>query len=187
MVIWLNGSFGVGKTVTAGQLNHKIKNSHIYDPEQIGYFLWNVFPPDLKRKGDFQDLEMWRKFNYELIKYVCQNFNGHLIVPMTLVNPDYWNEIVGALQKQGILVYHFVLTAPKETIIQRLLCRGEEKNSWAEQQIDRCLQAFDQDIPGEQIDTTFLTIDQVANSILEKCNFPIEKEKCYGAESCLKT
>ena len=63
MIIWLNGCFGVGKTATANRLYDLIENSHIYDPEQVGAFLWDNFPPPLKYKGDFQDIELWRTFN----------------------------------------------------------------------------------------------------------------------------
>jgi len=109
MILWLNGCFGVGKTETANKLHQKIAFSHIYDPEQVGYFLWDNFPDALRRKGDFQDIEIWRDCNYRIIKYMYQNFAGHIIIPMTLVNPDYYNQIVGKLQNDGIVVHHFIL------------------------------------------------------------------------------
>ncbi len=50
MIIWLNGSFGVGKTTIAYKLKEKINNSIIYDPEEIGTFLDNILPT---KKDDF--------------------------------------------------------------------------------------------------------------------------------------
>lgn len=38
MIIWINGSFGVGKTTIAERLKDKIRESIIYDPEEIGIF-----------------------------------------------------------------------------------------------------------------------------------------------------
>ena len=172
MVIWINGCFGVGKTQTANTLHNLLKNSYIYDPEQMGAFLWDNFPEPLKRKGDFQDIYLWRSFNCEYIRYVYNNFDGHIIIPMTLVNPDYYHEIIGKLQMDGVELRHFILTASKETIVERLLHRGEEKGSWAEQQIDRCLNAFSETINGEKIDTDNKTIDDVAEYILNRC-FPL--------------
>ena len=169
MIIWLNGCFGVGKTATANRLHDLIENSHIYDPEQVGAFLWDNFPTPLKCKGDFQDIELWRTFNYEYIKYIYHNFNGHIIIPMTLVNPDYYHEIIDRLQADGMELRHFILTAPKEIIAARLIRRGEKKGSWAEQQIDRCLKAFNGNIHGERVDTNKLTIHEAAEYILEKC------------------
>lgn len=167
MVIWLNGCFGVGKTVTADILHKMIENSHIYDPEQMGTFLWENFPCELKRKGDFQDISLWRKFNYEYIEYMYHNYDGHIIVPMTIVNPEYYQEIIGNLQAKGIKICHFILLASKETVIGRLIHRGEPKESWAEQQIDRCINAFNKEIDGYRIDTSELTINEVAEHILE--------------------
>ena len=43
MIIWINGSFGVGKTSTAELLKNELDKSVIYDPEEIGGFLSNMF------------------------------------------------------------------------------------------------------------------------------------------------
>lgn len=46
MLLWINGSFGVGKTTISNELHKKIKESFIYDPEMAGeneielLFLW---------------------------------------------------------------------------------------------------------------------------------------------------
>jgi len=171
MIIWINGCFGVGKTATANRLHDLLANSHVYDPEQVGAFLWDNFPEPLKRKGDFQDISLWRKFNYEYIEYMYHNFNGHIIIPMTIVNPDYYQEIIGNLQANGLEIRHFILSASKGIVIDRLLRRGEEKESWAEKQIDRCMHAFDKEISGYKIDTDGLSINEVAECIFREC-FP---------------
>lgn len=168
MIIWINGCFGVGKTETVNLLHQKIQYSHIYDPEEFGFFLWNIFPEPLKRSGDFQDLQIWREFTYKMLRHMSLHYNGHILVPMTLVNQTYYSEIIGALRQDGITVRHFILTAPKETIVSRLIRRGEEKGSWAEQQIDRCMKAFDTNISGERIDTTERTAEDVAMYILSR-------------------
>lgn len=168
MVIWLNGSFGVGKTETANKLHLRLENSYIYDPELVGSFLWDAFPEPLKRKGDFQDLELWRSMNYQIIKYLSQSDSGHILIPMTLVNPDYFDQIIGRLLRDGVDVRHFILDAPKDTIMERLTRRGEPENSWAEQQIDRCIHAFHREIRGERIDTTHRSSEEVADYILAR-------------------
>ena len=165
MVIWINGSFGVGKSETAGILREKITRSHLYDPEQVGYYLWRIFPEEMQRKGDFQDIPIWRSINYEIIRYLNDTYPGEIIVPMTLVNRSYFAEIVERLEEAGVEVKHFILTASREKIVERLMARGEEKNSWAEQQIDRCLRAFDREIPGIKIDTDSLGAVEVAEVI----------------------
>jgi deoxyadenosine/deoxycytidine kinase len=168
MIIWINGPFGVGKSTTAELLHSKIEFSHVYDPEQVGYFLWDSLPIEIKAKGDFQDLEIWRSVNYQIIKYMYDNYNGVLIIPMTITNIDYYNQIIGNLIEDGVEIYHFILNADKKHVKQRLICRGECENSWAEQQIDRCLQAFNSNINGENINTNNLSLEQVVNIIMKK-------------------
>lgn len=51
MIIWINGSFGVGKTTIAQDLKLKIENSIIYDPEKIGEFLFNIMPKKRRFSG----------------------------------------------------------------------------------------------------------------------------------------
>lgn len=167
MIIWINGSFGTGKTTTAEILKKKLTNAHIYDPEQVGYFLWDNFPPEMKQKGDFQDIEIWRSINYAVIQHLYHTFDGYIIIPMTLVNKQYYDEIIGRLKQDGAVLRHFILTASKKNIVERLLRRGEQSHSWAEQQIDRCLTAFQNEIPGIQIDTDSLDAESAEKTILE--------------------
>lgn len=35
MIIWINGSFGVGKTTIAENLKSRVANAIVYDPEKI--------------------------------------------------------------------------------------------------------------------------------------------------------
>src|SRR4051812_373278 len=110
MIIWINGAFGAGKTQTAFELNRRIPNSFVYDPENIGYFIGKNIPNNIK-KDDFQDHDIWRELNFSIIKYIEDNSEGVLIIPMTVVNPKYFNEIVGKLRGQGVEVKHFSLMA----------------------------------------------------------------------------
>jgi len=165
MIIWINGAFGAGKTQTAFELHRRIKNSFVYDPENLGFFISKNIPSSLKKKGDFQDYEVWRELNYSLIKYIEVNFDGVLIIPMTIVNPKYFNEIVGYLRNQGVIVKHFALMASKETLLKRLRSRGDGTNSWPAQQIDRCLEGLSNEDFQSHINTENMTIDDVVEKI----------------------
>jgi cytidylate kinase len=164
MIIWINGAFGSGKTQTAYELSRRIPNSFIYDPENIGYFIRENIPKELN-SGDFQNYTMWREFNYSMLKYITNKYKGIIIVPMTISNPQYFNEIVSKLREDGVLIRHFVLCASKETILKRLKSRGEVENSWAEQQIDICIQGFSNKIFNQHIDTEELSIKSVVENI----------------------
>ncbi len=69
MIIWINGAFGSGKSSVAESICQKLTEAHLYDPEQAGYFLWDSFPEEMKRKGNFQHIPIWREFNYKILKY----------------------------------------------------------------------------------------------------------------------
>ena len=140
MIIWINGSFGVGKTTVAEKLKEKIDKSIIYDPEKIGMFLLNTLPT---KENDFQDYKLWRTINYEMLKNLYNQFEV-IIVPMTITNLQYYDEIVERLERDGINIKHFILIASKENIISRLNARGNS-TEWAYMQVDRCDKAFKDD------------------------------------------
>lgn len=100
--MWLNGAFGVGKTQTAFELHSRIPGSFVFDPEQLGFALRKVVPPSMHT--DFQEHPVWRAFTYQGLRYVAENFAGTIIVPMTVVNPLYYDQTVGRLRSEGLQV-----------------------------------------------------------------------------------
>lgn len=172
LIIWINGAFGSGKTQTAYELHKRIPNSFVYDPENIGFFIGKNIPKEIYRE-DFQDYSIWREANYTFLKYLNSTYDGVLLVPMTLVNPHYFEEIVVKLRNNGVIVNHFVLWAAKETLEKRLRSRGEGKNSWGAKQIDRCMQALSNELFQYRIDTDDMTIERVAEAIAVKSNIEL--------------
>ena len=170
MIIWINGAFGSGKSSVAEEIGRRIDKSYVYDPELVGYFLWEVFPDELKRKGNFQHIPIWRGINYKILRHLSENYDGVVIAPMTVYIRQYYNEIVGKLIDDGISVKCFILSAPKQVILDRLVCRGDSENGWAARHIDGCIGAFETDIPGEKIDTVGKSIEDIALEIIEKSN-----------------
>ena len=162
MIIWINGSFGVGKTSTAELLKNKLDKSIIYDPEEIGGFLSNLFNHE---KDDFQDYELWRTLNSDILKYMCSIYEI-VIVPMTITNINYYDEIVNKLEDDGIIINHFILCASKENIINRLDSRNNS-TKWAYDQVDKCIDVFESDIfKCKKINTDNMTISDVVNTII---------------------
>lgn len=164
MIIWINGAFGAGKTQTAFELNRRIENSFIYDPENLGFFLSKNIPNSMK-KDDFQDYEMWRELNFSLIKHIKDSYEGVLIIPMTIVKPEYFREIIETLRNNGLEVKHYALMASKETLLKRLKSRGDGSNSWGAKQIDRYLEGLSNEIFETHINTENMSIEEVAEKI----------------------
>ncbi|ERG67928.1 AAA family ATPase [Exiguobacterium chiriqhucha] len=167
MIVWINGAFGSGKTTAAKQLQQRLPNAFIYDPEQVGFFIRDNLPEDM-RLADFQHHPEWRAFNVEMLAKIARSYDGVIIVPMTLVDQLYYDEIIGALQCDGIRVDHYILHADKRTLVRRLNKRFEWFNSWGKIQIDRCLHAFHHDITHDKIETNHLTVEQVVEEIAKR-------------------
>ncbi len=169
MIIWINGAFGSGKTTCAYELHRRLPNSYVYDPENIGYTIRDNIPEEIKLK-DFQDYEQWRSFNYEMLSKLYKEYDGTIIVPMTLVNKNYYDEIIQRLIDEECEVKHFILHASEKTLVKRLNKRLEWGNSWGKQQINRCLTAFESEIREEKILTDELTVDEVVEEIGKRCD-----------------
>lgn len=171
MILMINGAFGVGKTSTAEALHEKMANSMIFDPEMIGGMLRYVIPHDIQRTeattGDFQDFLLWKELTVNTAKRLVNHYGLHLIVPMTIREPAYFEYIYNGF-KEISDTHHFCLMASKETIHQRLKERGEEEGRWCYDQTDKCLTAYENNDFGEVIDTENQTIAAVVNYILNK-------------------
>jgi 8-oxo-dGTP pyrophosphatase MutT (NUDIX family)/predicted kinase len=126
VIVWLNGTFGAGKTSAARELLDLIPGSVLYDPEIIGAGLRLLLPE--KRLGevcDHQDLPSWRRLVVDTAAAVLSEVGGPLIAPMTLLRQDYRDEIFGGLASRRIPVRHVLLHA-EETILRERIARREE-------------------------------------------------------------
>lgn len=95
MLIWINGPFGGGKTATAYELHRRQPGSAVCDPEHVGFGMRRMLPAPLR--GNFQDLPAWRHSITELLRLTLAAYDRPVIVPMTLINRDYFQEIIGKL------------------------------------------------------------------------------------------
>ena len=176
MIVWINGAFGSGKTQTAAELHRRLEHAHVYDPENAGYFLRRNMPAEITA-GDFQREPLWRQFNYELLTYMHTAYSGTIIVPMTLYDKTWFEEIIGKLEKDGVRIDHYILGASRETILKRLSKRLEKKNSWAAQHIDQCLEGFGAlKDRGMYIDTNASSIYDTVETIAAQSRLCLKKD-----------
>ncbi|AJY76184.1 AAA family ATPase [Paenibacillus beijingensis] len=175
MILWINGAFGSGKTTIAYELKKRIPNSFVYDPENAGYFIRKNAPKQIL-KDDFQEHGIWREINFSILETINNEFPGIIIVPMTIVNPQYFHEIINKLRSNGVEVNHFTLLANRETLIKRLRSRGDNKNSWPAKQIDRCISSLSQDIFEIHIHTDNLTPEEILDRIAKEANIQLQPD-----------
>ncbi|GLX36079.1 ATP/GTP-binding protein [Streptomyces roseochromogenus] len=126
MIVWINGTFGAGKTSTARELAGLLPDGTLYDPELIGDALRRLLPHKrLAEVCDYQDLPSWRRLVVDAAAAMLAELGGVLVVPMTLLRQEYRDEIFGALAARRIPVRH-VLLAPAETILRERIARRQE-------------------------------------------------------------
>ena len=166
-VIWLNGAFGVGKTTVARALAAELSGALILDPEDIGRLLRKVVPAAL-RTSDFQDIPSWRCLTVATIESLLRDHPGTLVVPMTVVDPVYFDETVGRLRRDGVTVHHITLTASTTTIRRRLLWRlsAPWATRWALRRVQHCAAALQSPLFATHVDTGNRSVPDVATAIL---------------------
>lgn len=165
MLLWINGPFGGGKTAAAFELQRRLPGSAVCNPEHLGFGLRRMLPPSMR--PDFQDLPTWRSGVREILGMVARTYPGPVIVPMTLVNPGYFAEVVGGLRDDGHEVRHYALLAGRATVLRRLGRRrlGFRPEQWAVDRLDECLSMLRRPEFAEHIHTDQRTVSQVADAI----------------------
>jgi hypothetical protein len=175
MLVWINGPFGGGKTATAFELHRRLPGSVVCDPEHLGFGLRRMLPPALRT--DFQNFQAWRSGVHEVLDLVGRNHDGPVIVPMTLVNPGYFAEVVGGLRACGHDVRHFALLASRATVLRRINRRGFgtglRREPWAVSHVDECLTRLREPEFAEHVDTDQRTVAQVVDTIAALAGLPI--------------
>lgn len=127
MIIWLNGTFGAGKTATAKELLPLVPGTRLFDPETVGYML----QPNLADRpvSDFQHWPPWRPLvvatAVELTRYTGQ----HLIAPQTLLTRSYLGEIAAGLRTARLTLFHVLLDADDDALRSRIEA-SDEARQW---------------------------------------------------------
>ena len=169
MIIWLNGTHGVGKTTTSALVQQLIPDSRVFDAEKVGEMLMDITPA-LPETDNFQHWPPWRPLVVESARHLLEYTGGTLVMPMTVLIQRYWREISAGLAEYDITVRHFVLHADQETLreriagdhvlgpnspfrLQYLESYAEAAKTWLHQE-------------AEVVDTTRLTPGQVAQQIV---------------------
>ncbi|WP_418907066.1 AAA family ATPase [Glutamicibacter endophyticus] len=118
MIIWINGTFGVGKTTTAHALVTDCDDFRLFDPEEVGFMLTRSLTD--QHIEDFQDLSAWRA----LVPVVAQQLSRHtgqsLIAVQSVLRHSYWLELRNTFEKLDETILHVVLDADAQTLKRRI-------------------------------------------------------------------
>lgn len=192
MLVWINGAFGSGKTQTTFELLRRLPTAHVADPELIGSGIHRMLPPGAR--ADFQDRPQWRSAVVATLVDAVRAHDGPVLVPMTLVQQAYFDEIMSGLQASGVVVRHFSLIASAETLRSRLGTRSGfwlarvtgRDESWAMQQIERCVTALAEERFAEHVETDDRTVDEVVEDIAYRAGLTLEHPRLTSARYQLR-
>ncbi|MFE4530042.1 AAA family ATPase [Streptomyces anulatus] len=168
MIIWLNGTFGAGKTTTAKEVTALLPDSRLFDTEKVGEMLWHVLGvPD----RDFQDFPPWRGLVVETARQVLDHVGGTLVVTQTVLVESYWQEIHDGLTRAGIPVHHVLLHTDRDTLVERIETDGKPESDGARQWRLDHLTDYERALPwlrreAREIDTTDVLPSRVAEAVL---------------------
>ena len=176
LVVWINGAFGVGKTAVADELVRLLPDAVLFDPEELGVVLRAVVPV-AEQTDDFQDIAAWRATTLAAVVSLARSRSGVVVVPMTVVDDSYFDEIVGGVRRSGVGVLHVALVAPSDVIEARLRARSHMER-WGLDRVDRCVSALDGAQFAEHLDASAATPAQLARRIRTRVADP-----CAGASS----
>jgi gluconate kinase len=184
MLIWLNGAFGAGKTQTAHELQRRVANAHVADPELIGFAIHKMLPAAERR--DFQDRPQWRSSVVATLSQADTAHHGIVIVPMTIVRDDYFDEMIGGLRAGGVDVRHYALIASSDTLRKRLRHRLgpvglARSDTWAVQQIPRCVAALATSRYATHLATDGRTVDEVVEHIAQHAGLTLNRPRLSPA------
>lgn len=169
MIVWLNGTHGVGKTTTSALVQQLLPNSQVLDAEKVGEVLMDI-KPGLPITDNFQHWDPWRPLVVETARRVHEFTGGTLVMPMTVLVEAYWREISDGLAGHGIPVQHFVLHADQETLRDRIqndtvLGPSMFRQAYLEPYAEAARTWLHND--AEVIDTTGITPEQAAQRIAD--------------------
>jgi predicted kinase len=193
VLLWINGAFGAGKTQTAFELHRRLPGSHVADPELIGFAIQKTLPAEAR--GDFQDRPQWRSAVIAtLVDAVADNGPGPVIVPMTLVRDAYFDEVMGGLADAGVDVRHFALQASPDTLRRRLRTRSAywlgravgRPETWAMDQIPRCVPALATERFAVHVPTDERTVDEVVEDVADRAGLSLALPRLPAARYQLR-
>ena len=183
MIVWVNGTFGVGKTQVTHELRRRLGRGWVADPELLGFAVHRMRPPALRR--DFQDDPVWRHAVREVLRDLAHRLDEPVLVPMTLVVDAYADEILGGLADLDLR--HVTLTARPETVRRRLRSRGGPvRDLWALQQLERCTAALAAPRFATHVDTDVRTVDEVVEAVADAAGLELRRPREPRARAFLR-
>ena len=163
MIVWLNGSFGAGKTTTARHLVARSDRLRFFDPEWVGYMLANNLADH--EVTDFQQYPSWRRLVPVVADEVVRFTGQDLVAAQSVLVESYWHELTEGLAGLGHEIFHVVLDADADTLHARIDADHDELERirpWRHRHVAVYLAALDWLRPAADLVVDTVALDAVA-------------------------
>ena len=164
VIIWLNGTFGVGKTSTAQRLAAMVPGSRVFDPEAVGQMLRGVLAD--RPVGDFQDWAAWRPLVAASLTEIARMTGQHVVVPQAVLKREYFDQIFAQLRAAELDTFHVVLDAA-DAVLRNRIETSDEAREWRLTHLDEYQDArsWMTEAADYVVDTAASTPPQIARRI----------------------
>ncbi len=166
-VVWVNGTFGVGKTTTTAYLLEQTNGWRYFDPETVGYLLRGAMS-DVP-VANFQDFAAWRRLVPQVLAEIGRETGQNIVAVQTVLNRDYWDEIHSGLTEHGFDVTHVVLDCDDAVLRERIHLDQHDVNAreWRLQHVDvyTAARPWLQERAAVIVDTSLLSAAEVASQL----------------------
>jgi hypothetical protein len=172
VILWLNGTFGVGKSTTTRHVVEAEARWRVFDPEWVGYMLRaNLDGFDF---DDFQELGAWRRLVPQVASEISSTTGSNLIAVQTVLVATYWSELRHGMEREGLGPFHVVLDCDESTLRARIADDLEDPGAaeWRLRHVDeyRTARAWMIDAADLVVDTTRCDAASAARLILAAVN-----------------
>lgn len=166
-IIWIDGTFGSGKTAVANAIVRRVNNMYFldfdalqekYKPNCIYDFFGKRYPEAKRYLIDALRNEIFALIQGEDYDYI--------IIPIALIN-DYCNQnLVNTFA--DVECYHFILTVSEKILYQRIENQENRDVDLAKTYFQEATMYLKNNYPNAvRIDTSDMNIDSVAEKIID--------------------
>lgn len=173
MIIWIDGTHGVGKSTVAETLRKRLGNQRVeyLDSDDLGKLGADVCRRVFLAGGSclLQERPAFMDAFREKIDEIIINGYDFLIVAMALPHETYIEHLLDPLIERHRIL-HIILTASVETISERIKSDSGRDQKLALGRLQENIAFLEQNYPeAMRIDTERKSISEICDIILSKC------------------
>lgn len=180
MIIWIDGTYGVGKTAVAMKIKESFSDDNVELLESDYYSnesLKRVVVVEEKANNSFphfggtlpqNNKRFIREFR-ELIEEKSKNTDKNLIIDMALTMNECKEELFDYLKSNGRNIVHIILTADEDTIKSRIKNDGNRMKETALEWLAQNIAFLDKNFPDAiRIKTDNRDVDDIVAEVISK-------------------